>query len=120
MKKSELEREFETLWIQIDGPPLQPEYRFHPTRKWRFDFAHVETMICIELEGGVWSGGRHVRGQGFISDCEKYNAAQLLGWRVFRFTTDMLKDPYRHLVPVRDLIRVMLSYDKNTNQKSPS
>ena len=104
MKKSDLERKFETLWNVLNGPPLEEEYRFHPGRKFRFDFASPETKIAIELEGGVWSGGRHTRGKGFIGDCEKYNMAQLLGWRVFRFTTDMLDDPDKHLLPVRDLI----------------
>jgi very-short-patch-repair endonuclease len=63
-----------------------PEYRFHPTRKWRFDFAWPENKRAMEVEGGVWTGGRHTRGSGFLKDCEKYNAAASLGWRVFRFT----------------------------------
>lgn len=36
-------------------------------------------------------GGRHTRGSGFVKDMEKYNAAGLLGWRVFRFTPKQLK-----------------------------
>ena len=63
-----------------------PEFCFHPTRKWRFDFAVPSLMIAIEIEGGVYSRGRHTRGKGYINDMEKYNAAQLLGWQVFRFT----------------------------------
>lgn len=66
------------------------EYRFHDTRKWRFDFAWPDLKIAVECEGGAWSGGRHTRGAGFIGDCEKYNAAALAGWRVFRFTGDMI------------------------------
>lgn len=72
------------------------EYRFHPTRKWRFDFAHPEKMIGIEIEGGVFSKGRHTRGMGYIKDCEKYNSAIILGWRVLRYTpqqtAEMLRD----------------------------
>ena len=66
------------------------EFAFHPTRKWRFDFAWPEYKIAVECEGGAWSGGRHTRGAGFIADCEKYNAAALAGWRVFRFTGEMI------------------------------
>lgn len=116
MKKSELERKFETLWLQLGGPPLKPEYRFHPERRWRFDLASPIAKVAIELEGGVWSGGRHTRGIGFSGDCEKYNTAQLMGWRVFRFTTDMLNDPDKHLLPVRDLIRAMTEHERSSGE----
>jgi very-short-patch-repair endonuclease len=61
------------------------EHVFHPARKWRLDFAWPELRIAAEVEGGVFSRGRHVRPAGFIDDCEKYNAAVLLGWSVLRF-----------------------------------
>lgn len=67
------------------------EYRFHVERRFRFDFALPELKIGIEVEGGVWIKGRHTRPQGFINDCEKYNLAAKEGWRVFRFTADMIK-----------------------------
>lgn len=68
-----------------------PEFKFHPTRKWRFDLAWPENKIAMEVEGGVWTGGRHTRGTGFLKDCEKYNAAASLGWRVFRFTPKQVR-----------------------------
>lgn len=67
------------------------EYRFHPSRRWRFDFALHDHRIAIECEGGHWSGGRHVRGDGFENDCEKYNAAVVAGWRVLRFTWNTIR-----------------------------
>jgi len=63
------------------------EYRFHPVRRWRFDHANPEYKVAIEYEGGIWTNGRHTRGTGYKNDCDKYNAAQLLGWRVLRYTT---------------------------------
>lgn len=66
------------------------EYKFHPIRKWRFDYAIPEHKIALEVEGGVWTGGRHTRAQGFLGDIEKYNTATLMGWRVFRTTPDEL------------------------------
>jgi len=70
----------------------QEEFRFHPHRKWRFDFAWPEQRIALEVEGGIWTQGRHTRGAGFLADMEKYNAAVLLGWRVLRTTPDKLAD----------------------------
>lgn len=66
------------------------EFKFHLVRKWRFDFAYPAHMLAIEVEGGVWSGGRHTRGKGFTEDCAKYNHATLLGWRILRFTPDTI------------------------------
>ena len=92
MSKSEHEEALAWQVAILDLPPLEREYRFHPTRRWRFDFAAVDLQIGIEVEGGTWTGGRHVRGSGFEADCEKYNAAALLGWRVLRFTGAMVND----------------------------
>lgn len=66
------------------------EFRFHPIRKWRFDYALPDHRLAIEVEGGVWSGGRHIRPRGFLGDMEKYNSASALGWRVLRVTPDTL------------------------------
>lgn len=60
------------------------EFKFHPTRRWRFDYAIPQHKIAIEVEGGVWIGGRHTSPRGFLNDIEKYNTATLMGWRVFR------------------------------------
>lgn len=61
------------------------ELRFDPIRRWRFDFAIPSHKVAIEIDGGVWTGGHHTRGQGFLDDCEKLNAAACAGWRVLRF-----------------------------------
>ena len=66
------------------------EYKFHPTRRWRFDYAIPEHKIALEVEGGVWTGGRHTSPKGFLNDMEKYNTATLMGWRVFRAIPDEL------------------------------
>jgi very-short-patch-repair endonuclease len=53
---------------------------------WRFDFAWPEKSLALEFEGGVFANGRHIRGAGFRDDCEKYNEATALGWKVLRVT----------------------------------
>lgn len=47
--------------------------------------------LAVEVEGGVYSNGRHVRGVGFEQDCYKYNCAVARGWRVLRFTGTMIR-----------------------------
>ena len=32
------------------------EYRFHPPRRWRFDYACLELKIAIEVNGGNFVG----------------------------------------------------------------
>ncbi len=71
-------------------PEMIREYRFAKPRRWRFDFAYPEAKLAVEIEGGIWNGGRHTRGKGFEADAEKYNSAVLLGWKVLRFTGDMV------------------------------
>lgn len=75
------------------------EYKFHPERKWRFDYAIPKYKIALEVEGGVWTRGRHTRPKGFLSDMEKYNTATLYGWRVFRTTpNDLYKTSTLNLI----------------------
>ena len=66
------------------------EVRFHPTRKWRFDFCWIMSKVALEVEGGVWTKGRHTRGSGFLKDVEKYNEAVRMGWKLFRCTPSTL------------------------------
>lgn len=72
-------------------PEPLAEFRFHPSRRWRFDFAYPDVMLAIECEGGTWSEGRHVRGGGFLEDCRKYAEATIAGWRVLRFTSEQIE-----------------------------
>ena len=67
-------------------PEPEPEYQFHPRRKWRFDFAWPDRGIALEIDGGTWISGRHNRGSGFLRDMEKLREAAILGWRVLRCT----------------------------------
>ena len=85
--KGGLVEAFISLWEQLGGQALVREFRFDPVRRWRFDFAHEPSRVAIEINGGVWSNGRHVRGAGYLRDREKMNAAQAAGWRVFELGT---------------------------------
>ena len=70
---------------------LKKEIRFHPDRRWRFDYACTKCRLAIEVEGGIHIQGRHVRGAGYEKDLEKYNAAVILNWKVLRYTPQQLR-----------------------------
>ena len=93
MAGSKLESQFLFLWRVAGGPPLEREVKFHPTRKWRADFGHLESRTLIEIEGGIFmrAGGRHTRGGGYANDAEKYLEAALAGWTVLRLTERQLE-----------------------------
>lgn len=94
---------FEALWTRWDGPELEREYKFSPARRWRADYAHPASMTLIELEGGIYSGGRHSRASGYLGDIEKYNAAAMLGYTVLRLGTGQVDDA--HVGEIADWVR---------------
>jgi len=74
------------VWKAYKIPPPIREFKFHPMRKWRFDFAWPSYWVAVEIDGGIWTNGGHVRGKGFNNDREKSNAAVELGWKVLYYT----------------------------------
>ncbi len=76
---------------------VKAEFKFHPVRRWRFDYAVLSEKIAVEYQGHGATGGFkdkhgriHVGGHasitGMTGDCEKYNAAQAAGWKIITFT----------------------------------
>ncbi len=88
---SQLEAAFAQQLVMLGWPPPVREYVFHPTRRWRLDFAWPKALVAVEVEGGTFVNGAHTRGAHFESDAEKYNEAALAGWKVLRVTSKMVK-----------------------------
>ena len=79
------------LLCKANGMPMPTtEFTFASPRRWRFDYAWEPEKIALEVEGGIWTNGRHTRGAGFLADAEKYNCAALMGWCVLRVTPQTL------------------------------
>lgn len=91
MAESSLEARFAQHIRALALPSPEREYRFHPAKRWRFDFAWPALRLAVEIDGGIHAGGRHVRGAGFVADCHKLNCAALLDWTVLRLTPCMIK-----------------------------
>jgi very-short-patch-repair endonuclease len=92
--KVQVRSEHEELFaMQLRAAKLrgwEREVRFDPVRRWRFDFAHCIYKIAVEIEGQIWAKGRHNTGTGIQSDMTKYNSATIKGWRVLRFSPEMV------------------------------
>lgn len=79
------------LWEYHNIPIPEKEFMFHDKRKWRIDFAwyrvnNILIKVAVEIEGGIWTKGRHIQPRGFIKDMEKYNEISLNEWILLRFT----------------------------------
>lgn len=68
------------------------EYKFCPPRRFRTDMAWLREKVLVEIQGGIWIRGRHVRPAALASEYEKINLAQLLGYRILLFTPGMIKN----------------------------
>jgi very-short-patch-repair endonuclease len=83
--ESELEDAFKRLII-TSGLPM-PESQFEVVDRFgdfvsRADFAYPQARVLIELDGVAF----HMDRETFQRDREKQNRAELLGWRVLRYT----------------------------------
>ena len=80
----------QTLETLFGAENVKMEYRFHPVRRWRFDYAIPEVKLAVEYHGHAGFVGGKVSGhstiKGLTNDCEKMNRAHALGWRVLAFT----------------------------------
>ena len=75
---------------RVHKPELEYPFARSKGRKFRFDFAWPDQSVALECDGGVWSGGRHTRGSGWMKDSEKLNLAATMGWRMLRCTPSQL------------------------------
>jgi hypothetical protein len=81
------------LAFQLDavGIPYVREFVFAPPRKFRLDFFFSPDVAC-EIDGAIWTGGRHSRGAGVMADSEKFSLAAAHGIRIVRVTPQHVKD----------------------------
>lgn len=112
---SPLEAEF-IQQLRSYGIQMEREHKFHPTRKWRFDFAIPALLVAVEIEGGTRQGLGHSTHSGITRDCEKGNAAVLLGWRVLRGTSEQVKN-LKLIDTLKELLQMSLPVTPNVTGK---
>lgn len=81
-------REYRWAALEVGGTGkgLRARLEAAGLQDWRLDFAWPDARIALEVEGGVWSRGRHVRPAGFLGDVRKYNTLAMRGWTLLRVT----------------------------------
>jgi len=71
-------------------PEPEFEHKFCE-RKWRFDLVWIAgSLLAIEVQGGLFSGGAHVRGSRMLQEFDKWNRATVIGWRILFVTPQQL------------------------------
>lgn len=84
---------FERICIAAGLPSPEAEYRFAPPRRWRFDYCWPAQKLALEVQGAIFTGGRHTRGAALLKEHEKLNTAAVLGFRILYVTpTALLTD----------------------------
>lgn len=93
--KERLEMLFLEAWRRLfrNLPHPTMQHRFHPVRKWRWDFSWNEEKLAVEIQGGSYIHGGHNRAGPQQKDYEKQRAAVSMGWRVLPFNTADMRDP---------------------------
>lgn len=75
---------------------VESEFRFHPTRQWRADYALLDQdpVVLVEYDGLMQKGANasHASIGGILRDSEKANAATALGFRCFRANAKTIHD----------------------------
>ena len=84
-------------WCNDHALTLEQEFKFHPERLWRFDFAIPALKVAIEYEGLMSEKSGHTTVTGYTKDADKYNQAQMLGWKVLRYTALNYKNLLKEL-----------------------
>ena len=63
------------------------ELRAIEGRRFRVDFCWPDHNLAVEVQGGIWTRGRHSRPMGIVKDYEKFNLLTLGGWRILLLTS---------------------------------
>ena len=100
-------------------PAPEREAVLVPNRRYRADFAWSDEglRLVVEVQGGTFRGGRHTRGAGYESDCEKLALLTLQGYRVLWVTGRQVRSG-QALRWIQDALGSSGSHDRHTTRPS--
>lgn len=88
--------------LEASGLNFVPELKFSSTRNFRFDWAIPDLMLAVEYEGIFSEKSGHTTLSGYAKDCEKYNLAAKLGWKILRYTAKNYLDFEKDLEEIKN------------------
>ena len=91
------------LIFQALGVDIVREYRFHETRKWRWDWALPAIKVCFEYQGlnfGHGGASGHQTIKGIVGENHKYSEGSIAGWCIILVNAVSVESGLAH-----DLIR---------------
>jgi very-short-patch-repair endonuclease len=83
------------MYPEID---FATQYKAIPNRRYRFDFAHLDSKVAIEIQGGIWVKSGHTTGKGLQNSYAKLNLASYHGWKVFQLSSDMINPTWLTII----------------------
>ena len=94
--KEQLENSFLSHWVLLfpNLPLPVRQLKFHPERKWRWDFAwdFPDIKLAVEIQGGSWmKRSGHNTAAGQTKDYEKWRAGVSLGWKILPYSSVDMK-----------------------------
>lgn len=88
---SALEELFLQLWNnKYPEIKWEREVRLSKKRRFRWDFFHPDSLVAVEIQGGIYIKSKHSTGQGITRDCEKLFLASEMGVAQFNLTPQMI------------------------------
>ena len=79
--------------IRLHGLPIPTlQFRAIPSRRFRWDMAWTDHRLLLEVQGGVWTAGKHGRGSGILKDHEKLNLASAHGFRTIQVSATTIRN----------------------------
>ena len=81
-KDNKYKRELDLIFMSL-RLGVEREYKFHPTRKWRWDYALPAIKVCVEYQGlnfGHGGASGHQTIKGIVAENWKYSEGAIDGW----------------------------------------
>ncbi len=88
-----------TDWLTLNKIAYVKEYHFNKSKAfgakdWRNDYYLPDLNLAIEVEGGIWNNGGHLRPAMYLDNLNKYNGVTMAGIQLLRIDTDRLNSAY--------------------------
>ena len=93
---------------------IESQVKFLKDRRFIGDLVIRSARMVVELDGGVFTNGRHTRGKGYTLDRERDLAAAEAAWITVRLTTGQITEENAKRVVDVELSRITIDRPDGT------